>query len=386
MFFPRGESYFRQDRIRKTRRQDGTLKAWQNAALVYRTLLETTMEHYDSYLDEDGSIGLVMQNCCEKLAPCLENLGDAAVREPLLQVLFDLYRYDVSLGGYGLSDQGAEVLLNQTSEEERRRVAGWARDEMVAGSGWAKKAYGHFVFELEQDVLSDEQFLALCREAEMVVDPIWGLLELGRSEKALDAEIRQIVQKRAEEDDRLVQWLRDDAQTRGDADTSLALSRQLFWKNPSLNAYEQIHEAAGGQWDAVRVDLLDELEQKDRHDLLARIYLADQEIDAALREVYHIGDSPYSRWSGLGLRLEIAEAAEDEHPDRAADIYLERACDLIEQRGRGNYRQAAEHLSGIQAIYQRTGEPSKWQQIITAIRTENDNLPALQDELDKAGL
>lgn len=89
---------------------------------------------------------------------------------------------------------------------------------------------------------------------------------------------------------------------------------------------------------------------------------------------------------GPGLKLRVAEAASKEYPHRAIDLYLERACDLVDQRGRSNYAEAAEHLRQIRDIYQRIGAPEQWAELIATMREENANLPAFQDELDKAGL
>jgi uncharacterized Zn finger protein len=59
---------------------------------------------------------------------------------------------------------------------------------------------------------------------------------------------------------------------------------------------------------------------------------------------------------------------------------------LPDGRGRSNYAQAAEHLARIKHIRETGHDHTDWDDLIAMIREDNNNLPALQDELDKAGL
>jgi hypothetical protein len=43
-------------------------------------------------------------------------------------------------------------------------------------------------------------------------------------------------------------------------------------------------------------------------------------------------------------------------------------------------------LVKVRGLYQKLNEQDTWQQYLNHIRLENSNLPALQDELNKAGL
>jgi uncharacterized Zn finger protein len=65
---------------------------------------------------------------------------------------------------------------------------------------------------------------------------------------------------------------------------------------------------------------------------------------------------------------------------------VERAERLIAARGRGNYAEAATYLVRVRDLYHRLGEPETWQTLIADLREQNRQLPALQDELNKAGL
>ena len=321
----------------------------------------------------------------------------------------------VKLGDdYGISDAAPAVLAEETTADERVLVAGWTRKAMKRGSSdWARSAFGNLLLDLEAEVLDDEAYLQLCREAGLLEDLVIRLLALGRTDDALTeaqrasdyallhltglfaehghaAAVAALVKERqaAGTDVPLTEWLRDYAQEYGDPETALDLSQQIFRERPSLPAYTSVRTTAqaAGRWNAVRADLLGCLETHDSYNLLTRIYLEEKDIDRALETVQQAEASSYGSWSGAPLCIEVARAAEDAYPDRAADLYLDAACTLIEQRGRSNYAQAAEYLGRIRTIYGRTGHAAAWATVIDAIREDNSNLPALQDELSKAGL
>ncbi|MGC9358404.1 MAG: VOC family protein, partial [Anaerolineae bacterium] len=67
-------------------------------------------------------------------------------------------------------------------------------------------------------------------------------------------------------------------------------------------------------------------------------------------------------------------------------LYMQAIQNLIAVRGRGNYAQAAQYLLRVREIYQRTDEMETWHRVIRNLRTEHSNLPAMQDEFNKAGL
>lgn len=62
------------------------------------------------------------------------------------------------------------------------------------------------------------------------------------------------------------------------------------------------------------------------------------------------------------------------------------ARDLINQRKRDSYAQAAQLLVDVRDMYQRMGDPSGWDELIAGLRSHLKSLRALQDELNQAGL
>ena len=117
---------------------------------------------------------------------------------------------------------------------------------------------------------------------------------------------------------------------------------------------------------------------------LTEIYLQEGDIDRALQLVQKESGSVF--WGASSLRLEVAQAAERPRPRAALEIYLPLVKQNINGRNRESYRNAAGYLSRIRKLYQALNEENNWRQLITKIRQEHKNLPALQDELKKAGL
>ena len=405
------------------------------AGQVYRITAEVILDHYEQFADEGGELADVATTCAERLSDLLVDTDVSSLRETLLRGLFDIYRWDIDAGGFGIGDPAYRAIMDHATPDERHQVADWVRDalpgsvtankhrafDLLSGSfiewdssSWKQEQLGRFLLDLEADRLNDETYLQICRETGQIDALVDRLLDLDRLDEALDAlhdasdydvyrladwfvgygaetAIRDLVHERVEAsqdpDTRLVQWLRDYAETHDDPETALELSRQLFWARPSVDRYERLRDAARAldRWDEARSTLIDRLEDADQYDVLTRLHLSDGNVDEALQTVHHTSSHWYGRFSNL--KVDVARAAEDTHPERAADLYLDLAGDLIDERGRKNYARAAEHLSRIQHIYHDVvNDSSAWGELIAMIRAEYSNLPALQDELDKAGL
>lgn len=406
------------------------------ASQAYRITAEVILDHYEQFADEGGELADIATTCAERLSELLTETDDGALREDLLRGLFDIYRWDIDAGGFGIGDPAYHAIMEHTTAEARHQVADWVRDALPGdvtaneekafdlmsssfirfdSSSWKREQLGRFLLDLEADRLDDATYLQICHETGQFDALVDRLLELDRLDEALEAlrdasdydvyrladrlvdygaetAIRDLMQARVETsqdpDARLIQWLRDYAETHDDPKTALELSRQLFWARPSVDRYEDIRDPARtlGRWDETRTAILDQLDEAGQYTLLTRLYLADDDVDAALQTVHQ---TEQSSWYGgfSNLKADVARAAEADHPERAADLYLDLAGNLIDQRGRKNYTRAAEHLTRIKHIYHDVmNDPSAWSELITMIRDEYSNLPALQDELDKAEL
>jgi uncharacterized Zn finger protein len=400
---------------------------WRNAATVYEIVMREVLDSYGMVQDEGGDLHAVVSECVEGLGACLAATADAAQREALLRALFDVYHWDASYGGIDMGYEAPGIVLEQATLEEKARVAEWVRDVLPAGDSWSdgyrRQRYGGFLLQLEEGELDDESFLRVCRETNRWQELVDRLLELGRVEEAVcaahevaDYELlrladsfvshdhadlaEDLVRERAQggesgpdgktrRDSRLIVWLQNRAQERGDLAEALALAEMLFWERPRVPGYQEMRDLARslGRWDEVRTATLARLTDGERYHLLTGIYLEEREVDRALESLEKIG---MSRWgwalASTQLRIQVARAAEEDRPREAIRLYRETVEQLIAARGRGKYAEAAGYLIRVRELYQRLEEGEAWQTLISNLRDRNRRLPALKDELNKAEL
>jgi hypothetical protein len=389
---------------------------WPDAVTIYETIIRETLERYDQIDDEGGELGLVINECVSGLGNCLAAADQADLRQRILRALFDTYRWDVEFGGIGIGDEAPDLILEHATEAERQMVAGWVQEALPAGESWSnnykRQVYGGLLLELQGNKLDDEAFLAMCRQTGRLFDLVERLLSLNRlDEAAAEARqapdydllnlaplfishgqgelIEQIVRERLSNkaDLRLVVWLRDRLAGRGNTVGALRLQEQLFWQGyPSLAEYQKLKALAEpmDRWPEVREGLLARLAEQGQYSLLIEIYLQENEVEAALAALERSSQDRYG--VGPEMASRVAQAVEAGYPDKAIDIYLKWARWLISGRSRGSYAQAAQLLGRVRAIYERFGRPESWQALIKSIRNEHRKLPALQDELKRAGL
>jgi len=388
---------------------------WDDAAAVYRTVMETVLTRYGEVDDETGAMNEVVNRCVSGLGACLEATADPARREGLLRALFDVYRWDIDFGGIDMGYEAPDLLLERTSAEEKARVAGWVRDALPSGSawgsGWKRGAYGGFLLNLEAGVLDDEAYLRICRQTGRLTDLVDRLLALGRVEEAA-AEVRnaadydmlqaadvfvahdrgdlaeQFVRDRVphSQDGRLPEWLKKRAQARGDVAAALRLAELLFWRSPSVEGYQEMKALAGSlhTWPDLRDTILARLNDENKYALLTSIHVAEGEVDAALASLERLQQK--GGWSVRSLSIEVARAAEEARPEAAIGLYMQQVEVLIRARGRGSYAQAAGYLQRVRDMLVRLGAGEEWTHLIAALREHHRRLRALQDELNRAGL
>jgi len=404
-----------------------------DAVAVFRCIAEEACSRYTDLHDESGKLAMRINTCTEHLASALETAEDPDLRDAILRGLFDVYVWNIDLGGYDIGYHAPDALLEHTTDDEQKQIAEWVREALpgtervsgtrsisLGGSGfasrqsdWKRSALGGFLLELEADRLDDEQYLALCRKTRRLSDLVDRLLDLDRLDEALDVvreasdyEVTQLtdlfeehnaadalhthVQHRldADTDRRLVTWLRDYEWKHGTLERALDLTRRLFEDQPSPTTYETLRTIARDldRWEEVQSDLHERLREREDNALLTRLHLVDDDVDAALETVQKVGGASWS-YRGPTLAIRVAEAAEDEHPEAAIELYHKRARALIANRGRDNYAQAATHMKRVKALFEREDRPDEWADMIEQlVEDELHRLPAGRDEFQKAGL
>lgn len=404
---------------------DGFLEAGApaHASAVFQGVSAAVIEHYEQVHDEEGDIASVVARCVAGLGACLASEGlPAERRRTVLQVLFDIVRADMDLGGMGLGNGVPAAILAHTTAEERHMVARWVREAMPGDeamdwtASYKRVAYGGLLLDLEADVLDDEAYIDLCRRTGRTVDLVARLLAGGQEEAALaearaaeDSHLPMIAnllvqqQNGLARDDlaealmeerartsasaRILDWLVQHYQARGNPAAALDAVVRRFRRWPGLPGYEEARALARalGRWDEVRPTLQSVIEEGQHVALRIRVHLVEGELDAALAALFSTEASRKSlyHWE---VAMEVAAAAERQRPEAALDLYRRYAEELIARRGRPSYQLACHYLRKVRALHTRLGAEEAWQGYIDTLRQQNRRLPALQDELAAAQL
>src|SRR5262249_6300217 len=108
-------------------------KKISRAAAVYEGIPTAPPDNLHTRVDTEGDPPGVVSACVEGLEKCLKTAKDDPERRlAILRTFFDVYRFDIDQGGIGLSDNVPD-LVEETTPEERRVIAGWVREVLPKG-------------------------------------------------------------------------------------------------------------------------------------------------------------------------------------------------------------------------------------------------------------
>ena len=385
-----------------------------NAAIIYREVAATLLDYKDAVMgDDDGHLIAAFDDCAVGLEECLETIANSDQRESILKVLFDIYALDLKIGGIGLGDTVPGILLEQTTLQEKEMISDWIETALTGMRDWARAAIGGLLLDLRAGALDDESFLKICYRTGRLDDLVDRLLTLKRTDEAVEnagqagdydllrladlfvrhgqgplAETLVRDRIKTSQDTRLIGWLKEYAKNQGDLVQALAFAEKMFWIRPTVEAYVEMRRLAQPQkqWPGLRTKTLESLDQKGEQALLTEIFLEEGQIDQALESLERARGSNFYWGGGFALKIKVAQAASKPRPRESIRLYMQLVESLIQQRGRGNYVQAAGYLRIVRETYAHLGEPQSWQELIAALREQNRNLPALREELNRAGL
>lgn len=384
-----------------------------DAATIYQIVVETILDYENMVMqDEHGHLSGSIDECAEGLGDCLDAISEVSQRVSILKTLFDIFAWDVKAGGIGIGEGVLESFLDEITAQEKQLISGWIQSTLPSLSGWALQTMGELLLALLEDTIDDEAFLQICRQTGQVDELVDRLLDLKRTDEAVgetqqagdynlprlaDLFVRHGLAPLAEDlmreraansrDTRLTGWLKEHAKKKGDLKQALAYAEQEFWQHPQVSMYVEMRQLAAGLegWLALRTKTLERIAQTKDDRLLIEIFLEEGEIDQALETLERVRASP-RLWRIDDLQEQVARAAIIQRPRQAIQLYLQLIEQLVKLRGRGNYAQAIVHLRTVREIYLRLGEAQAWQAVIARLRDLHRKLPALQDELDRAGL
>ncbi|PSN18146.1 hypothetical protein C7271_14075 [filamentous cyanobacterium CCP5] len=392
---------------------------WLHAGAVYQLLLEAANTHYDYSVldvDYDGEVGCVIQDIAEGLSHCLENAEnlDAAQRRRWLETLLNAVLKDIELGGMDYAYPASEAIAELTTEADwdwlepqiraeietagRQRFSSWGKEQLVnlltAGASHRETAQSkdEIILELgtpEQQAffhLEKRNFEAAIAIAEanfktwpgLVTQFANGLLEAGVPDLAL-----QFVQACAQEERYGYQdWLADFYQNHGTKEQFIEAQLELLKTRFSVSRYQALQAEAEplGKWKSLRQHLHKALTEQESYRSLMEIALWEQDWKSAQRYLKKLPS--YIRES---FQERLADQIKTDGPEAAIALYRGLIEAAIAQRGRDNYQKAARHLKTIQSLCKQLKQEDEFQQYWQTLRTEHKNLPALMDELNRAG-
>ena len=347
------------------------LADYENASTVYQVVAQGIIENYELVQDDDGELCATVDRCVEGLDNCLSGMGlDPANRKNALQTLFDIYLFNLDYGGGETATTAQGAILEHATSEEKIAIASMVRAAMPMGDNWGdgyrRRVHGRFLLDLEDAHSDDDAFLAICRESGLSTNLVDRLLTLGRLEEAVaetgladgyellslaevfgkygqSQRIEPLLAKEIEtnRNHRLVNWLKERYEERGELDKSLALARRQLDRRPGIGEYREVRRLAQelGQWQDLRPQLLDRWSAGRERHLLTEVHLEEGEIELALESVKQ---RKFRFPQGSDQLVRVAQAASGTHPQDALDIYRRQVESLIEARGRENYQRACD--------------------------------------------
>jgi uncharacterized Zn finger protein len=348
------------------------------------------------------------------------------MRRNIIQTLYDVYTFDMSLelDEPVMSSRIPLLLVRYTTPEERQMLAGWVRQTFHLDINWHTDEINEnddqFLLGLEADTLDDETFLRIARTMESYIYLVERFLKRGRLEEALEAtkhvesydileiaailceygheaQAEMLVQERVKKYHNidLLAWLKERYQTRGNLADALEIANRIFRAYPlaaTIERYREIRRLAEqlGQWETVQADILAFLKKSDNTSLQIKIALDEGQVEQALnllqsqQQSQESRNGPYANAFDVGI--DVAKAAEDNHPYEAIEIYRRYAQTYIGWRGRENYARACQYLTNVCKLYNKVGHSELWTSYMTGLCDRHRNLPALRDEMAKAKL
>ena len=386
-----------------------------NAAIIYRVVVDEILRHDDILMAEESDrLGSLVDDCVEGLGLCLQFIQDSNARRDILQAIFNVFLWNIRMGGVGIGDRVPDILMEQATPQEKETIAGWTQAAIPGTHDWGQETLGGLLLDLQDEALDDESFLEICRQTGRLKDLVERLLQIGRLDEAIGETDKagdyhlisladifvqhgysslalEMIQNRSEtsHDTRLTVWLKDYAIQQGDLSKALELAMRLFWLRPSLSDYLEMKKLAIqiNQWFELWNDTFDKLSKIKQYGLLVEIFLEEDEIDLALDALEEARAMARHRWEyPYSLELKVAKTAEISRPEQAIQLYLNQIKSLIDKRGRDNYAVAANYLKVVKRLYKQLGNQEDWQSLLVSLRQEYRMLPAFQDEMRKAGL
>lgn len=391
-----------------------------DAAAIYAALLQALRDHYDDYDDESGRLRELLLITTGRLTAVFSQMTDPYPRSRVLPDLWDTWLFDNYFGGLGLIKPIEEALSKTLSEDEKQALLESLTeiiddlDETDVDAEWERRQALSFALSLEESHLFPEKYLELRRQIGDLDQLVPALLDAGLVDEAVDHIVKAPGPNKVPFADLLVEYGHPSRAIEAMEAVAEARSQFPYGQRPhsrwladffienhqyeqalphALTVFEARHRASNflevrdlakrvGRWEEMAQALTEQLLQEVPEELI-KVYLHDGDDRRAI-EIWDDIAPTLANTSPTALL--IAEALRITYPSRAVDLFARAADELIERRGRTNYRTACQYLLEIRDVYYNTGHRHKWVELAIWLLDEYSNLPAFRDEMDKAGL
>ena len=399
---------------------------YANAIAIYCTILEECNAS-DYPTDDEGQYVDAINHTVALLKEALLHLDFAQheqLRQRVLDMLVGTLIWDVEFGGIGYGCEAEDIILEIARPADIFRIREYVN--LIADrerteerfSNWSAEAYERFLMELDRiDSIDPEETLKRLQSKELHYLCASKLLDLKRYEQAasiigrklkephelrrgLDLLLSHNQAQRAiqlaedvlgrDYDIGITEWLIGLYQQQGDQETEFRWQLKRMQTDPRINHYISLRAVSESldNWQTIRAQVVAELEQKQEYQALTLVYLHDENWDLAWETLGKVSEPRYHHPSAVIYRLDFTVAEKSRHvrPALAIPIYIQYAHAEITARNRNHYAIAAQLLQEVRRMYQQINDGECWNQFIADLRIKFKQLPALQDELDKAGL
>ena len=368
----------------------------QGALVILTTLLTEVSGSYEQFDDSDGELGGFFS---ELALPLVEAILSAHLSKTERRNLFnELEPVVKELSVYGIDD--LDVILVALN-------LGWS-DEMLA----EQEDYDYdesILTEAKLNILERqnrvEEYLKLCLEVGEYRRYILKQIEVGDFEKAKEVAWKTLTQasdalviakalrdaghlpdalRLAEKGldldgskHALGAWLGPIEETQGRIDKAIQAYQAAFTSLPSLELYNILKKLSGTNWENLRPILMQILQVSHHTDVLAEVYLSEEEWDKAISIADKAGEWNYS------LIQKVVDAVLPFRPDWVIQASRKQAEGLIAKTQSKYYSIAVRWLAKMKQAYLASGRNEEWSSYLDELKNTYSRRPALQAELRK---
>jgi len=172
-------------------------------------------------------------------------------------------------------------------------------------------------------------------------------------------------------------WLGPIEETQGQIDQAIQSYQAAFTSLPSLELYSTLKKLSDVNWDNLRPALMYTLRDSHHANVLADVYLFEEEWDQAIGVADKAGEWNYS------LIEKVADVVLPFRPDWVIQASCKQAEGLIARTQSKYYAIAADWLAKLKQAYRSSGRKAEWLSYLDGLKSTYSRRPALQAELRK---